>query len=149
MKTRHQKLWIIAIVTFSFFMTTCRKDISVPDPNLEKLFGTWNWVQSSGGIGGQTTTPATASYSQTVEFDKDGIYKICKNGKQQEKYKFTLTEDTSIHSTVTAYLINYKHTGLFHSNKSITTQSIMFGGQDSLFLSDEAYDGYNNIYTRK
>jgi hypothetical protein len=149
MTTMHQKLWIIAIVTFSFFMMTCRKDISVPDTNLEKLFGTWNWVQSTGGFGGQTITPTTTGYSQTVEFGKNGINKIYKNGKQQDKYKFTLTLGTSIHSTGLAYLINYKHTGLFHYNESITAQSIMFGGQDSLFLCDEASDGYDNIYTRK
>ena len=82
MTTRYQKRWTAGIAIFSFFLTSCSKDISIPNPELEKLFGFWNWIQSSGGIGGQTITPATVGYSQTVEYNNNGIYKIYKDGIQ-------------------------------------------------------------------
>ncbi len=149
MTTRNQKLWVFAIVMLSFFMTTCRKDISVPNQDLDKLFTTWNWVQSTGGFAGQVTSPATTGYSQTIEFGRDGIYKRYKNGKLLDKFKFTLSEGTSIFSTGSAFLIKYEQTGIFSSNDSpMISQSIKFSGQDTLFLNDEVYDGYSNIYTK-
>lgn len=120
MKTK-QILWTIAIVTISLFLTACRKDISLPSQDLEKLFGTWNWVQSSGGFGGQTTSSATAGYSQTIEFNKNGIYKWYKDGKLQDKMKFTVTEGSSIYTTGTAFLIKYKDIRLFDKNDLPTT----------------------------
>ncbi len=148
MKTK-KTFWTFTIVTFSLFLTTCRKDISLPSPDLEKLFGSWEWVQSSGGFGGQTTTPISAGYSHTVEFNKNGIYKWYKDGKLQDKMKFTATEGSSIYTTGTAFLIKYKDTGLFDKNENPTTQRVTFGGQDTLFLSDECYDCYGHIYIRK
>jgi hypothetical protein len=149
MTTRHQKHWTIAIVALSFCFTTCRKDISVPSTDLDKLFGTWNWIQSSGGFAGQINSPATSGYSQTIEFNKNGIYKIYKDGKQKDKMKFTLTNGTSIYNTGTAYLIKYKDIGLFDKNDHSVTQSVKFGGQDTLFLNDECYDCYGHIYIRQ
>ncbi|NTW33356.1 MAG: hypothetical protein HGB12_12165 [Bacteroidetes bacterium] len=97
MKIKYQKFWTVVIVILSFFVTTCRKDISVPNTDLEKLFGTWDWVQTCGGFAGQTTTPTTSGYSQTVEFNKNGIWKIYKDGKQIDKLKFTFIEVFSVH----------------------------------------------------
>jgi hypothetical protein len=149
MRIREQKFWMAAVLVVSVLLTTCRKDISLPNQDLEKLFGSWNWVQSSGGFAGQTTTPATVGYTKSLEFNKNGIYKSYKNEKQQEKFKFSLTEGTSISSTGTAYLIEYKDLGFFHKKTtSMSQQSVWFGGQDTLFLNDEAFDGFFNVYTR-
>ena len=146
MTTKHQKRWIVAIL--SFILTSCSKDLSIPNPELEKLFGTWDWKQSSGGIGGQTNTPATVGYSQTVEFNKNGIYKIYKDGIQKDTKKFSLTIGTSIYNSGSAYLINYKDINQSDNSYHYSTQSIRFGGEDSLFLSDECYDCFIHIYTR-
>jgi hypothetical protein len=147
MTTRQQKLWTVALVaTASLFLTTCRKDISVPNPDLEKLFGTWDWVGTYCGWSG-ASSPATVGYSQTVEFNKNGIYKMYHDGKQTDKRKFTLTEGSSIYTSGTAYLINYKDTKLF-KKKNYTTQSVTFAGQDTLFLNDEAYDGCGDTYVK-
>ena len=150
MTTKHQKLWILAIVVFSFLAMTCRKDIPVPkNKGFEKLFGSWNWVQSSGGFAGQTITPATDGYSQTVEFKKNGIYIRYKNGKRTDKMQFTLTEGSSIYTIGLAYLIKYKNTGPIDKNNTHTIQSVTFGGQDTLFLRDECYDCYTSIYVKR
>lgn len=149
MTTKPQKLFLVTIMTLLFSVTACKKDISIPNPELEKLFGTWNWVQSSGGFSGQAITPTTAGYSQTVEFNQNGSYKIYENGKQKDKMKFSLSSGNSIHSTETAYLIKYKDSGLFDKENNSVTQSVRFGGNDTLFLSDECYDCYQHIYIRQ
>ena len=147
---KHQKHWIFSIIVFSFLATTCRKDIPVPNAGLEKLFGTWDWVQSSGGLTGQTTTPATTGYSQAVEFKKNGVCIWYKNGKHTDKMQFTLTEGSSIYTAGgTAHLIKYKDTGLFDKNNAQVAQSVTFGGEDTLFLRDECYDCYTNVYVRQ
>ena len=148
MTTRYQKRWTAGIAIFSFFLTSCSKDISIPNPELEKLFGSWNWIQSSGGIGGQTITPATVGYSQTVEYNNNGIYKIYKDGIQKDTKKFSLTSGTSIYNPGPAYLIKYKDIDHSDNNYQYSIQSIRFGGEDSLFLSDECYDCFIHIYTR-
>ena len=145
--TRQQNLLTIAIVTLSLLLTTCRKDISVPNPDLERLFGKWEWVQSYCGWSGPSS-PATTGYSQTVEFNKNGIYKMYQDGKQKEKRKFTLTEGNSIYTSGTAYLIEYTDTDLI-KKQDYLTQSLTFRGQDTLCLNDEAYDACGYIYVRQ
>ncbi len=143
-----KKLSSIILVTLSLFLITCKKDTPVPNQSLDKLFGTWTWVQSTGGIGGETTTPATEGYTKKVEFDKNGIYKWFKNSKQQDRMKFTLCEGSSIHTTGTAYLIKYEDVGLFDKKDHLETQSVTFGERDSLFLNDECWDCYQNVYVK-
>jgi hypothetical protein len=149
MTSKHQKLFTIAILALSLFMASCRKDISVPDSSLDKLFGKWNWVQTSGGFTGQINTPALAGYTSTIYFKKTGICKSYENGKEQYKLKFSLSEGTSIYSTGTAYLIKYEQTGLFPKKATTIAESIRFGGQDSLYLSEEASGGYIYAYVKQ
>jgi len=147
MRLKHQKLFTIAILALSLFIASCRKDISVPDASLEKLFGKWNWVQTSGYSG--IITPATAGYSSSIEFKKTGICKSYENGKEQYKLKFTLAKGTSIYSTGTAYLIKYKQPGLFPSKAPTLAESIRFGIQDTLFLSEETSNGNSYAYIKQ
>lgn len=148
--TRYQKFWILAIAAFSFLAMTCRKNIAIPkNTDFEKLFGSWNWVQSSGGFAGQIITPTTEGYSQTVEFKKNGVYIRYKNGKRTDKMQFTLTEGSSIYTTGLAHLIKYKNTGPIDKDNTHMTQSVTFGGQDTLFLRDECYDCYTTIYIKR
>lgn len=149
MTIKHKKRWILTIILFSFFSITCRKDIPVSNAELEKLFGTWEWSQSSGGFAGQTITAATAGYSQAIEFKKNGVCIWYKNGKHTNKMQFILTKGSSIYTAGIVPLIKYKDTGLFDKEDTHMTQSLTFGGNDTLFLYDECYDCYTNVYIRQ
>ena len=142
MKTTHRKFWAIAVVLVLFSFTACRKEIVVPTPELEKLFGTWDWVSSSGGFGGDTYSPATAGFSKKIAFGKNGVCKTYKNGAEEEKMKFTLLMGESIYSVDKMPLIRYK-------GKLFDTQSVHFQGQDTLLLGEECSDCYMHIYTRQ
>ena len=141
LRMRKNKNIILAITVLITFVG-CRKDISLQDPSLEKLFGKWDWVNSSGGIAGGTRTPASEGYTFIIEFSKKGIYKTFKNGEVfwVKQGKFSLEKGTSIYHTGEANLINYKDED--------RKQEIKFAG-DTLYLDDQCYDCYSNVYVKK
>lgn len=142
---------VLTVVIASLFLTTCKKEVVLPNQNLEKLFGTWEWVSSSGGWAGRTLTPASEGYSQQIEFTEKGVYKVYINDKVENKMEFTITENSSsIYTSQTVYMIKYKATGLFKKNKSVfdMSQTFKFSG-DTLWLADECYDCFGHIYIRK
>ena len=50
----------LGIVALLLAFTACKKDQADPnEPNItiSKIYGTWNWVASDGGIGGFHYTP--------------------------------------------------------------------------------------------
>jgi len=104
-------------------------------------------VQTSGGNASQITTPANQGYTQSIEFDKDGIFRSFVNGKKSSKLKFSLSTGTSIYKTGTAYLLTFTHIGSTQ-NLSQTPESVWFSTSDSLFLKEETSDGYQYVYTR-
>jgi hypothetical protein len=128
----------------------CRKDINVPIPEQEKLFGTWDWVQSVGGFSGSSLdNPSTCNCNKTVEYNKNGIYKACKDGHQTQKMKFTFSstvKTSQIYGNI--YQINFEEEGLFHKDDNYST-TISFGGQDTLFMDVINYDGLVSTYVRK
>lgn len=132
----------ILISLFIFLaITSCKKEIVLPDPTLEQLFDEWEWVSSSGGITGDVTTAATAGYTQRIEFKSNGAYKIYKNDKLQNKTFFSLTEGTSMLSNKKEFIIHYKDHQF--------PQTVSFRGPDTLSLRDECSDCYGHVYRRR
>lgn len=140
---------IILIATVSIFLTNCRKDISIPAPECEKLFGTWEWVESSGGISGNIRTPTSDGYTITREFNKNGIYKWYKNGKRQDKMEFSITESSSAFTTKPVFSISYKDIGLFDKKDAPPPSLVEFIGQDTLFFRGDCPDCLSSVYIRK
>jgi hypothetical protein len=135
-------------LSFFAFMTTslvnCAGKISEHDSVIRKLYGTWDWVESSGGFDGGTITPAKAGFHKSIEFNIDGIYTLSIDGIEKEKTEFSLSKEKSIYAS-SAWTVKYGTS----TEKRSNLQSIKFGGKDTLFLSDECYDCYRHIYTRK
>jgi hypothetical protein len=148
MKISHLVI-VISFTALIVVISSCRKEISLPDESLSKLFGSWEWVQTSGGFADTLVTPATEGYTQSVDFSSKGIYKIYRNGTLQDKLKFTLSQGNSIFHDSTANLITYENTGLGTTDEDYIKQSIRFGGEDTLFLYEECWDCYSYIYIRK
>ena len=145
---------IISSVFFTILLlglfTACKKkEISLPDPSLEKLFGRWEWVESGGGLAYHQTSPSTTGCSITIEFERNGIYKEYKNGKHQNRMKFYLSKGSSIYSSVESNLIKYNDTGILDKNNTPITESIQFAGQDTLYLNQECFDCFGHVYVRK
>lgn len=148
MESQTVKTQILFIVLISAFMSTCRKDITTPNSELEKLFGKWTWIQSAGGWG-NFKSPQTEGYTSIVEFSNKGIYKTFKDGKQSDKMKYSLSESKSIYLPGKGIIIEFKDVGLFDKDNAPLKQSIQFFGNDTLFLSEECYDCYSHLYVRE
>lgn len=98
-------------------------------------------MRSSGGIGGFVYTEANFGYSQSIEFKTNNQELYYKNNLLQSQQPFALVKGKSIFSTDSLYYIKY-------STESLLRQTITKLNRDSLILSDEAYDGFNTLYTR-
>ena len=149
MKSQTVKIQILFIVLISAFMSACRKDITTPNSESEKLFGKWTWVQSAGGIFPSEKSPKTEGYSSSIEFSDKGIYKTFKDGKQTDKMKYSLSEGKSIYLPGKGIIIEFKDVGLFDKDNTPLKQSMQFFGNDTLFLSEECYDCYSHLYVRE
>lgn len=132
-----------------FIVSGCKKKMTLPNESLNKIFGTWEWVQSTGGYSGTRMTPASTGNSQTIEFNINGTYRWFKDDKRQGKVTYTITEDKSMMMGGTAYMITYGKSNVFDKNAPGIKQSVSFAGSDTLFLHDECYDCYGHTYVRR
>jgi hypothetical protein len=144
------KFLVLILIVFS---TRCQKEIIVPNAEQEKLFGTWVWKGSYGGIIGGITADLY-DYEKTVCFHRNGICKYYKNGEMVRKVKFTLSlEFSEIHNKEEFFLHSYETGFSFSSIFSKSEENefkrrIEFGGQDTLSLH---HDGTRSkiLYVRK
>ena len=135
------------IAAFIFLSATCNKAMQVTDPNLKKIFGKWQWVESSGGFAGKIVTPQKAGYSLRLQFSTDGIYLKYKNDSLVDRKKFSLSRQKSIHNNNEAWVVSFTDdTPVF--NESPLPMSVSFEGSDTLILNEEVYDGFQYKYLR-
>lgn len=133
------RIFLMLLVVAGFM--SCRKDIDVPNDECRKVFGTWRFVLSEGGITGNVITEQSRGYTETVEFTKKGIAHWFKNGKKRRpKSRFTFKVANSIYTNAP-------------SNQMVldgANKTILFGSTaDTLNLLDEAYDGYSTKYVKQ
>lgn len=107
---------------FGILLVSCnKKDITIPDPQLETIFGTWELVVMSGGFAGQTETPETMGYTTSLVLLRNGKANWYKNGDVYKKEKFELVNSPS--GSVYPYQINF--TESFDSWISLNNDSLM------------------------
>src|SRR5437763_1165832 len=127
MKTKHVLIFFLMAVCY-LPLESCTKDQvnsnTHPGFNM-KLYKSWNWIESSGGLAGKTITPVSAGYSLAIEFRSTGICKRFKNGQLQSETTFVINKGTSIYNPDSVDLIKY--------SDNYPVQSFGFGGQDTLY----------------
>jgi hypothetical protein len=125
-------LSLLAVLIFS-----CGK-INTPNAEAEKIFGTWRFVYSSGGLwgGGNASFDATDTY----EYKENGTFSHRKDGQLIDQMNFSLQLGTSITGQTDQLMIHYGAGGY---RQSFQIQS------DTLFLSDEVYDGFQYVFVKQ
>ena len=125
-------LSLLAVLIFS-----CGK-INTPNAEAEKIFGTWRFVYSSGGLwgGGNASFDATDTY----EYKENGTFSHRKDGQLIDQMNFSLQLGPSISSQTDQLLIQYGTVGF--------KQSFQISN-DTLFLSDEVYDGFQYVFVKQ
>ena len=138
---------ILLSLGFILIDQTCSKEIVLPNPELKKIFGRWEWIESSGGFAGKITTPVKAGITQEIEFSKEGIWQKYKNGTLAERKKYSVAEGNSILKKETAYIISFSSVDSTVI-QSVEKQSVRFGGNDTLFLNKECFDCFAHVFVR-
>lgn len=125
-------LSLLAVLIFS-----CGK-INTPNAEAEKIFGTWRFVYSSGGLwgGGNASFDATDTY----EYKENGTFSHRKDEQLIDQMNFSLQLGPSITSQTDQLMIHYGAGGY---RQSFQIQN------DTLFLSDEVYDGFQYVFVKE
>lgn len=139
---------LAGIVFCTVLIGACRKKVEMPDSESQKLFGTWNWVTTSGGCVPGERNPASEGYNRTIEFSNKGICKQYKNGDLESRLIYEVKKGATIYSANEGYILTFKKRGLVKYKEKAIPQSIEFHGQDTLVLRDETSEGYLTAYVR-
>ncbi len=123
----------------------CRKDIDTPSPTTEKVIGKWTWVSSS-GAGNTAITPQSAGYELEREYEANGVYKLFKDGKKEEKFIFEFIEATTINFEAPQYILKYRNSGL--NKKEKFRENFYFQGNDTLFVQRDCAGCFVDSYVR-
>lgn len=134
-------VYLIAFIILG--LTSCNKDSDEPDTSLilPELYDQWEWVYSFGGIAGDTVTPASMGFSVTLEYTSEGIVNLYRDYSLEITDNFSLLEIQG--NDDFDYMIEYGNSAIYPD------QYVSFPHVDTLFLLDNALDGYESIYYRK
>lgn len=134
------KIFFIVILTI---IGSCSKDkvvdnsIYIETPS--ELIGSWNWVNTTGGIGGSYSTPQSTGETKRIEFDSNNNFKYYINDIKKAEHKFQVEKGTTITSHDSVIILR---------NILGVRQSLTFRTLDTIVLFDEFYDGYSYYFNR-
>ena len=127
-------LSLLAVLIFS-----CGK-IDTPNAEAEKLFGKWRFVSSSGGFAGTGNT--SYSSNDVYEYKENGTFSHYQGNQLIDQSSFSLQLGPSIFSQTDQLLIH------FGGLSPQLSQSFVID-QDTLFLSEEVYDGFQYVFVKQ
>lgn len=130
--------YILLIITIGLF--ACSRDIN-SETREQGLARTWLWARTDGGIGDHIhETPASSGNQIEMELRADGKYFIRINGTISSEGTYSTGSRKCIHDHKDKPYIN------FSNDQGLMVERMT---TDSLYLSDEFFDGLNRIYLRK
>jgi hypothetical protein len=109
------------------------------------LFGSWNWVESSGGIAGMVETPSTTGHTRSLQFEKNGIYRQYTDSLLSISSTFSVKKDRTIFSQDSLPCLVIAE----QPAHTILPQAILKLTTDSLLLAENVYDGFSHLCLRK
>ena len=122
-----------------FLLASCsKKDCGCTTPQMD-MTDTWNWVKSTGGIAGTTTTPASTGNNIVLRINDDLTYSYTINGTVTSSGTYIRESKNCIHDGRTKMLID------FSNDQDLLVEQYDNG---ELSLSDEAADGFISVYKR-
>ena len=129
----------ILLSLLSVLIFGCGK-INTPNTEAEKLFGKWRFVSSSGGFAGTGNT--SYSSNDIYEYKENGTFSHYQGNQLIDQSSFSLQLGPSIFSQTDQLMIHYG--GLSPQ----LSQSFVID-QDTLFLSEEVYDGFQYVFVKQ
>ena len=144
-----KKIMLIAIAVLS--MMACKKntvtpDVTVPASNKE-FVGEWTWVRSSGGITGAVTTPENGT--QLTYTFTDNTLSVDENGQKLGKTTFTTYKGKSLTLNVAAAFMKADIAACPNCKLAEAQMYAFAKTQDTLFLSQDVFDGIQRTFVKK
>lgn len=134
MKNHH----ILLLIPFILIWTTACRKIDTPNEESKKVFGSWSFINDSGGFSGAGGSNRFQN-NDWIEIKKKGCLVVHRNDEVERKKKFKIKMKESIHDA------EKRSSLVFKKNQYNTYQ--VYG--DTLILSDEMYDGYSYVFMKK
>jgi hypothetical protein len=130
-----------SLAVLAISITSCDTGTTV-EPTISQLYGSWQWISSQGGFGGELRTPQSTSETRKAIFRADGIVQFFKNNILVNQLRFTVNRESNPNGNE-YYVIRYLDTSYY-----VPDQTISFDGLDTLYLADTCMDCYRNVYSR-
>lgn len=113
---------------------------SATEPTVaERLVGTWDWVESTGGIAGTTMTPASTGTTMSLRFRSSGVVELSRNGSVVGTTTYTVEPSGELADGTVHYA-----TGIL----GFESQTVIFTNADALTLVDPCCDGFTYRFVR-
>jgi len=135
-------LLVVIAVLFILGSSGCGKKSVNPKDIDGEIVGTWNWVKTYGGIGGQLITPDSVGYTKQYVFSSDNMYYTYRNMTQH-----TGTGWYGLGDSVDC--MGVKTDALFlEIGDPIQLQGLAFPNSDTMIIYDCCIDCYSHTYVR-
>ena len=110
------------------------------DP-VPELFGTWEWVGTSGGISGDARAPRPDDPAITVRFVPDGTAVFSRNAEAAREQRYRLASEATIFGPEALPV-------LYFDDEDMGRVLRIDESGSTLTLSDNVYDGFSLHYRR-
>ena len=150
------KLFITFLLCFSIL--SCTKEKIVDNTDYVKtpieLIGSWNWLETSGGIASAKYNPSTTGESIKIELDSLNAIRYFSNGSLKYETKFHIVKTSSIfhHGDSTLILTIDSYPQYMDVSKQysdfISHCYFSFHSTDTLVFTEAAFDGFNHYYSK-
>lgn len=134
-------------IIFGFFLfafTACEDDVVDNYPNKNKIYGEWQWRQSSGGFVGEVIYADSVDYKLSYSFTLNRNYEYHMNDSLQSYGIFNIFKNSSIYYPPPNKQLHLSNYIGFSESFSFTLI-----GDDTLMLREECTDCYEHLYIRK
>jgi len=133
-------LLMIVISALMISVFGCRKEDVNKNNISTRLIGKWEWVSTTGGIAGVHQTPQKLGYTYWIAFTNDSLYQLFdKNNILTSSNQYTVFNDVSIFTSHLHQMM--KADNLLRSSFEVRN--------DSLFINQEAMDGFDAVFIRE
>jgi hypothetical protein len=130
---------VISVLMISVF--GCQKEEVSTKSTGTGLVGKWEWVSRMGGFIALHQTPQSLGYTYWIAFTNDSMYQVYdKNNHLTSSNHFTVINDISIFTTHLHPMLKIDHNPI---------RSSFEVRNDSLFMSEEVCDGFDDVFIRK
>ena len=120
-------------------MVACQKENTII-VNSTNLIGEWNWISSTGGIGGFKYTPSSTSVQRKITFASDSVFRLYQNDSLKTESKYHVSMMLASNGLDTIKVVKY--------DGSSIRQYFEIQSDGTMVLSDECMDCYIHEYKR-